>query len=254
MINENIFVLILGQGRSGTSALTGFLNLVPWLNIASESNLPAFQDDGSRILALKKEFFLRVPYEYNGNKFLAVHGDEFDFETYVKLISNKVLLIHDRFEILKLVFIFRNPIDNIASIYLRRKTSGKEKYADFTIERTIELWIKSTSVLLGLLDFFEGSISVDFYDFLKYTKIKKNLIEYVGGKWDIKYERPKVNAGIYGVSSLNMKKTIYNSKNKKSCIITAREEIREILASNKYYKKVIGRIPCRNYTKDIFGE
>ena len=99
-MRKDIFVLIFGNPKTGTSLCRGLLDSSPRLNMGNELNNNCIYPEED-ILILSKEF--------NGNK-VGV-GERASLSRMKFLIENEVGIMHDRFDVLKVIFTKRDPIN-----------------------------------------------------------------------------------------------------------------------------------------------
>ena len=202
-MREDIFILIIGHGRGGTSAVMGFFNSFPGINVGSEQNQ----------VQVGKKIYPELSEEFNGNKIVMPDGIGLSFADIVVCIENRIGLIHERFNILKLVFVTRDPIDNLCSKYVRARNSGSSKYKGFTLEGFVDDWIYNTKVLNTLGVYFgKNCFGFDFYEFLEQDKIKEDLLNWVGIDYSVEDLNKKVPAGIYGDNFLSMDVMFFGPK------------------------------------------
>lgn len=162
-MRKDIFILIIGYGRTGTSLCTGLLNSSPNLNLGYELN-------NSFIYSPKKEKFLNgdkigsledIPIlskEFNGNK-IAINASTSLF--LVKLfIEKKVGFIHDQFDTLKIIFTERDTVDTLVS----RKKRVMDKGVDLPMKEMIRDYLMGMFMIKELKLFCEQS-SIDWYVF-----------------------------------------------------------------------------------------
>ena len=201
MIN-NIFVLLIGLGRSGTSAVRGFLNLSPDINMAFEENLMILQKDNPKVWAGTDFSFdhhllqRTIPEEYNGNKIIL--GKYFvPAEFIAECARRKVVIFNKNFDYIKVLFVSRKKEDLIASIIERKG----DKSADWAKEN-YEVNIAEMKKLKKL---FPDHFGFDFYDFLKDEKVREDIFSYLDLSYSSVWSKQKVDTVAYGINYLDVK-------------------------------------------------
>jgi len=222
-MQEDIFILVFGHGRGGTSAVMGLINSFPDINMGFEENLALFQNPVSDSFELSHEF--------NGNKIILPFENYLSFSKIVSCIETKKILLHSRFEKLKPVFVIRDPIDNLCSQYIRIRDGGNPKYEKLTLDMIVDYWIENTIIMNDLINFFgENYFGFDFYDFISQDKVKGDLLNWIGIKYSKEDLEKKVNVRIYGDNFLNMGAMWFGPENRKTHMVE-RKEIESLLVS-----------------------
>ena len=223
-MREDLLILIIGNGRGGTSAVMGFLNLFDEINIGNEINQ-------NKLSILKS---IKLLPEFNGNKVVLSANKKsfFSLEKFVFCIEERVGIIHERFETLKPVFVFRDPIDNICSSLVRAKRSGKDKYSGVTVEFSVNNWIRNLKIINSLMEYFSDNFfCVNFYDFVSFKKYRVELLDWIGINYSYEDLDKKVLAGIYGIHSLNENNMMFGPKHYDN-FHEERKEIEKLLIKN----------------------
>jgi len=216
-LREDLFVFIVSHGRSGSSALYGFLNLFSELNIAFEESSPYVFDNHSHVnygignFSFNHKLIInnRLPYEFNGNKFV-FNRFICPGERVIELYKRRLLLFHDRFTELKVIILKRNPLDTMTSMYMRRFLSlpGKHNllsphHPDLSIKWAVSNWVTNEIQMRKVESFFVPHFKLDFYDFVDNDGLKEDLINWIGVEFDPSYLNKKVRTEAYGNSSLS---------------------------------------------------
>jgi len=235
-IREDLFILIIGHGRGGTSAVAGFLNSFPGINIGFEQNLIELKE--------MKELgsFSGIPYTFNGNKII-LGGKIIKFEDVVYCFDKKTGLIHDRFKELKVVFVNRNVMDNICSQYVRAKNTGKSRSKNLTIKKAFREWVYEHNTINRLKKYFNGNyFSFDFYEFITRRHMQKGLLNWIGISFSKKDFGKKLNCGIYGKKFLDLDLSVFGPNHRKN--LEEKLEIEKLLWDKfgKDWKNEIGKI------------
>lgn len=235
-MKEDLFVLIIGIGRSGTSAVRGYLNLSPDLNIAFEENQMILEDDNRKVYAPPDKFEWgsplserMVPYEYNGNKII-FGKNILTAKRIAECIEREKVILHDRFKDLKIVFVTRNREDTISSILSRREGATKE-----WAEKNWELNYAQLNSSIFLC--IENSIQIDFYEFVQDEKIRRSVFDFLGVDYDLSWSYKKINTLAYGISELSMSNLHNVSVDEIKETPKEKKNVRNIVA-NKRKRKV----------------
>ena len=235
-IRKDLFILIIGHGRGGTSAVTGFLNSFPGINIGFEQNL-------SKLKKMKElGLFFGIPYIFNGNKII-FSGGIIEFEDIMYYLNKKTGLIHDRFRELKVVFVNRNVVDNICSQYIRAKAGGQIKNKNLTIRKTFRRWIYAHNIINRLKEHFgKDFLSFDFYEFITKRHIQEELLDWIGVSFSRKDFGQKLYCGIYGERFLDLDLSVFGPNHRKN--LEEKLEIEKLLWGKfgKDWKNEIGKI------------
>lgn len=235
-MRTDLFILIIGYGRTGTSLCTGLLNYSPELNIGYELN-------NQLIYSPNKEKFLKkyriisnggvqmLSYEFNGNK-IAVNSTTF-LEIIKPLLEKKTGFIHDRFDTLKVIFTRRNAVDTMVS----RKKRMLDKGIDLSVKELVSDYLAGTVILSELKKFFTekqiGWYLFDFDEILDKDTLyfAKKLFDFVGepfkDEYVLEYRGVKNYTHAIGVSRRN---TLFGRKDK---FLNLRAEIIEELARHE---------------------
>lgn len=204
-MKESFFILVIGHARSGTSLTCGLLNLSPDVNIGFEENSDILWGISSAIPEKTK-----LSYDFNGNKISLASRYYVTSEKIIDFFKKRIVLFHDRFTDLKVIFLNRNPIDTIASNYLRRKLSGKSKDKGVTITGAVNTWIANQYVFLDLKDFFKDYIEIKFENLIFDDETKKELFQYVGCYFEEGFLNKEINVPIYGKSLITRNKLTFS--------------------------------------------
>jgi len=196
------FILVIGHGRGGTSAVRAFLNLSPEINIAFEENQMILQNDNPKVytgddkFSWDSELAMRtLDPMYNGNK-IALGQYYMSAEMIIECIKLGVIIVNTVWSLFKIVFVGRDKDDTIASIQARRPGASK----DWATAN----WHRSNKEIEILKNHFRDHISVDFYDFVLKESARKRVFKYL----DIPYESVWINEDLdtigYGMKMLSL--------------------------------------------------
>jgi hypothetical protein len=199
---KNLFILLISHGRSGSSAVRGYLNLSPDINMAFEENLMILQDTNKKVWASPDQFSFdhdllkrSLPSEFNGNKIIL--GPHFiSAERIVEAVNRKVCIVNDNFDYLKILFITRNKDDLIQSIADRKGGSG---YLDWAKEN----WEINEREIKKLKEYFPDHFSFDFYGFLQNFEIRESIFEFLDLSYSSDWNKHKVDTMAYGTHYLS---------------------------------------------------
>jgi len=202
-MRSDLFILLFGHGRSGTSAVMGFLNLSPDINMAFEENIMILQDDNPKVWAGAPDFSFDhdlaqrfVPDIYNGNKIIL--GPYFiSAERFIECVERRTLIVNHVFSKLKVLFIDRDKTDLINSIRDR-------KGADTPIEWAIENWEQNEKELVKLKEHFSTNFTFDFYEFLMNTRVRREMFNFLDLDFNDEWNDMIVDSVAYGRQKLSL--------------------------------------------------
>lgn len=213
-MREDIFILILGYGRTGTSLCAGLLDSSPNVSIGYEINNNLIHS------TMKDEFlskinlseinlseFPKLSDEYNGNKIV------FNSSTSLQLvkfaIENRYLFMNSIGEILKVVFTDRNSVSSIVS--RMKRVSSKGIYLDYRF--AVDEFIVSQSLIKRMKRYFSKN-GIDYFIFDFDSVLEQpieevsQLFEFVGEEFDenyvTNYKGSRNYADARGVSEKNV--------------------------------------------------
>lgn len=201
---KNLFIFLFGLGRSGTSAVLGYLNLSPDINMAFEENLMILQQDNKKIWASPDQFSFdhelckrTLPPEFNGNKIIL--GPYFvSAERIAEAISRRVVITNSEFSEFKVLFVNRNKEDLIASIAERRGGFEFKEWAE-------ENYKINGAEIEKLKMYYPDHYSFDFYDFLgEDDKARKGIFDYLGLPYSKNWINSEVDTVAYGKNRLSV--------------------------------------------------
>ena len=199
-MKKNLFILLFGHGRSGTSAVRGFLSLSPDINMAFEENLMILQDDNKKIYAVDDGFSFDynlakrvLSDECNGNKIIL--GPHFiSAERIIECIERKVVITNASFSELKVLFVNRNKKDLINSIKDHKGSS---------LEWATDNWKQNEKELKILKDRFDH-FSFDFYKFIKGPKLREDVFKFLELDFSKSWNNKEVDTLVYGIKKLSV--------------------------------------------------
>ena len=226
------FVLLIGHGRGGTSAVMGYLNLYPEINMAFEENQMILQDDNPKVYTGDDKFNWgselsqrQLSKNYNGNK-IALGPYNISANRIVECVEKKSVILHDNFEKLYVVFVSRKSEDTIASI-ISRKLDATEKWAKNN-------WQNNESEILWLKGYFMDHFELDFYDFLQEDSVKRSLCDYLGIKFNKGFSNKEVETIGYGTKKLSIDNVLHRPVTK-----TIQPEEKKVIKKSSVKKSVM---------------
>lgn len=182
-LRKDIFILIIGHGRTGTSLCTGLLNSSPNINIGYEINNQWIHS--KKNIDMNSSSFLEnitiSNKDYNGNKIAL--NEESSISRIKIFHKNRFCIIHSDFKELKVIFTRRQAVNTIISKYKR----VSEKRGNVLVEDIIEghsITMKKIETLKG---FFKDHYVFDFESVLEDTSRIAGLFDFIGEEFHEKY-------------------------------------------------------------------
>lgn len=175
-MNKNLFTLVIGHARSGTSLCAGLLNESPEINVGFEINNLNLVD-GERDRSEKKEFSENL----TGNKICVFHN--LNCEKMLGSIEEKKCIMHNKWNKLKIIFTKRNVISSMVS--RRRRELGKGKPAGF--ESIVKSHALSEKKIISLKKHFGDYFVFDFDKAIFSWEYVGKMFEYINVKYEKKY-------------------------------------------------------------------
>ena len=131
-----------------------------------------------------------------------------------KMLSNYMYIPHilSKLEHSKVIYTFRNPLDNILSMYRAKFTGGGNEYSS-SLRDSAEYYIYQFKIM----SFYREKYKNYIY-FLSYEKLVNNpeqeirkIIDWLGFDWDDSYLEPnKSKQGFFTASNLQVRSPINN--------------------------------------------
>ncbi len=174
-LRRDIFILIIGHGRTGTSLCTGLLNSSPNINIGYEINNEWIHSEEK--IYLNSSLFLKkvkISDEYNGNK-IAINGKS-SVQRISAFLENKFCITYSNFKKLKIIFTRRQAVNTIVSKYKR----VSEKRKNVLITSIIEDYVVGIEKIEELKKVFEDHYVFDFESVLEDNSRIAGLFDFVG--------------------------------------------------------------------------
>jgi len=205
-IRKEIFVLILGHGRSGTTVCTSLLNMSPDFNIGFElwNNHIAGEQPKNLV---KKNIVLSD--EYNGNKVIP-HPEVF-YESIMECIDKGLLITHKNYKILKVIFVKRNYYSTIMS---QQKRIGIKQGKDIPIENLVYKYIEVERTIIRLKKAFPDYHNFDFDKAVGCELHRKWLFDYVGSEYHPIFSESYIGGHNYPYGSLKDSNTMFKDPDK----------------------------------------
>ena len=230
-INENIF--IVGMPRSGSTLLESILCMnknvddLGEKNILEESFLSWKNSNQQSTLA---EFYFKKTKIYSKELRTTTNKWLYNYQ-YAGIISNQIPNA-------KIIHCFRNPLDNILSIFRANFAKGNQ-YSSSLID-CAKIYLNQNEVMTKYKKKFSSKIYDLNYDLLVSNPNQeiKSLITWLGWKWNNQYLSPHLNPrSILTASSVQVRSPINSQsvggwKNYKELLKPAME----IITQNNKYK------------------
>lgn len=186
-LRRDIFVLILGYGRTGTSLCVGLLNSTPRFNIGYEINNSDIYRDSSKkkLELLEKNLKFSInsvfPEEYNGNKI--VFSGRSDFDKFKFYYFQKVSIVGSEFLGVRVIFTERNPIDTLVSRNKRLLNKGIKT----SISGLVCDYLSGMKIIKQVKEFFPNHYIFDFDKVIDTPSLSKGLFNFVGERYRERY-------------------------------------------------------------------
>ena len=203
--SESIF--IVGMPRSGSTLLESILSMnhdvydLGEINILEESFLESKKNDQSLTLA---DIYLRKKRTYKNEFNITTNKWLYNYQ-FAGIISNQIPNA-------KIIHCFRNPLDNILSIYRAHFANGNE-YSSSLID-CAKVYLDQEDLMNKYKTRFRAKIYDLNYDLLVTNPNKeiKTLIKWLGWKWDDSYLSPHLNKRSVSTASSVQVRSPINSK------------------------------------------
>ena len=204
---ENIF--IVGMPRSGSTLLESILSMntdvydLGEVNLLEESYLEQKRIDQESTLI---EIYMKKLRDYTDKFKIMTNKWLYNYQ-YTGIISRQIPAA-------KIIHCYRNPLDNILSIYRANFESGNE-FSSSIVDST-KIYLDQEEIMSKYKDRFRSNIYDINYDLLVSDPKKeiKSLISWLGWKWDDSYLSPHLNKRpVFTASSVQVRSPI-NSKSK----------------------------------------
>ena len=202
--SENIF--IVGMPRSGSTLVESILSMRKDVYDLGES-------------AILEEAFLESENSKKNVNLAALYRKKVNLKTEAKITTNKNLynyiytsIIINQIPNSKIIYCFRNPLDNILSIYQANFNKGNE-YAS-SLPDCAKIYIEHDKLMKEYKSKFKTKIYELNYDFLvcNPTKEIKSLIEWLGWVWSDIYLSPHLNPRVVSTASNVQVRSPINAK------------------------------------------
>ena len=186
--NNPLFIFIVGLPRCGSTLVESIISLnnqvkdLGEINIFEESFREYIQSDKKINISeiyKKKSGFFKHKYNITTNKWL------FNYQ-YAGIIANSIPNA-------KIIHCFRNPLDNILSIYRAHFSTGN--FFSSSLTDTAELYCDQDKIMKTYKKEFKKEIYELDYDKLVTNPVEelKSLMSWLNFDWDEKYLSPDLN-------------------------------------------------------------
>ena len=230
-INENIF--IVGMPRSGSTLLESILCMNKNVDDLGEKNIleESFLSwKNSNQQSTLEEFYFKKTKIYSKELRTTTNKWLYNYQ-YAGIISNQIPNA-------KIIHCFRNPLDNILSIFRANFAKGNQ-YSSSLID-CAKIYLNQNEVMTKYKKKFSSKIYDLNYDLLVSNPNQeiKSLITWLGWKWNNQYLSPHLNPrSILTASSVQVRSPINSQsvggwKNYKELLKPAME----IITQNNKYK------------------
>ena len=204
---ENIF--IVGMPRSGSTLLESILSMntdvydLGEINLLEESYLEQKRIDQESTLI---EIYMKKLRGYTDKFKIMTNKWLYNYQ-YTGIISRQIPAA-------KIIHCYRNPLDNILSIYRANFESGNE-FSSSLVDST-KIYLDQEEIMSKYKDRFRSNIYDINYDLLVSDPKKeiKSLISWLGWKWDDSYLFPHLNKRPVSTASSVQVRSPINSKSK----------------------------------------
>ena len=173
-MNKDLFILVIGHARSGTSLCAGLLNESPEIKIGFEINNLRLVENGKNDKVIFSE-------ELTGNKICIL--SDLCCDKLIESIEEKKVIMHDKWKKLKVIFVKRNVISSMVSKKFRELNKGKPAKFDGIVKghAICENKIKR------LKKYFKDYFIFDFDKAVFSWEYVGEMFKYVGIRYEKKY-------------------------------------------------------------------
>ena len=205
-----VSIFIVGMPRSGSTLLENIISMNPSIKALGETNIlhESFKTWKNSNKA-KSQFSLASIYKQN----LKYLSNEYDMFTN-KQIYNFVFcgIIANQIPNAKIIHCFRNPLDNILSIY-RAHFANENSYASSLID-CAEVYLNQEEVMEEYKKRYRKMIYDFNYDLLVNEPLKEiqSLIQWLNLEWNDKYLSPQHNTRSVSTASYAQVRSPINNK------------------------------------------
>ena len=187
-LRRDIFILVIGHGRTGTNLCAGLLNSSYNLRLGLEINNRWVHVEESE--SLSRSSILRkavshpertISYNYNGNKVVLGHRSSSD---YFKFFCEKsIYVLHDNYEELKIIFTKRHPVSTVVSQYNRLG----ERRPDILVDSLVDKHITTMKIVEEMKSFFIDYYIFDFDKVVEDGYLAESMFDFVGEEFFYEY-------------------------------------------------------------------
>ena len=171
-LNKDLFILILGHARSGTSLCANLLSKDSRVKIGMEINNQELSKG-----AINAVF----PDMYNGNKVCIF--EKISHADVIESIRRKSCIIGDEWNDLKIIFTKRNVVSSMVSKKFREMNKGN----NFDYDEIVELYSFHEKELRKLKELLPEHFVFNFDEAILDQNIVRNMFRFVGIKYNSRY-------------------------------------------------------------------
>tara|TARA_B100001057_G_scaffold174042_1_gene174764 strand:- start:948 stop:2651 length:1704 start_codon:yes stop_codon:yes gene_type:complete len=198
-------IFIVGLPRSGSTLVESIIGINKDVQNLGENSifLNAYMESKRSNFADIDKIYLKYVKNYSSKKF-----------TTNKMLSNYMYIpyIVSKLNHSKVIYTFRNPLDNILSMYRAKFNGGGNEYSS-SLTDSAKYYIHQ----FNLMSFYRNKYKKHIY-FLNYDKLVnhteleiKKLINWLGFNWDKSYLQPNKNKqGFFTASNVQVRSPINN--------------------------------------------
>ena len=231
--SENIF--IVGMPRSGSTLAESIISMNKDVADLGESNIfekSFIESEENKVLSLYEIYLqkikeLRRESKITTNKFL--YNYQFSGIIASKIPNSKI------------IHCFRNPLDNILSIYRANFAKGNE-YSS-SLSDCAKVYLDQEEIMTKFKSIFSSKIYSLNYELLVRNPSKeiKSLIQWLGWDWEDKYLEPHLNKRLVFTASNVQVRSPINSKSVGGWKMYQQmlKPAIDVLIKNKKYEKII---------------
>jgi len=202
-MKRDVFVLVFGHGRSGTTVCSGLLDMSPDFNMGYEFNNNAIIEKSFKEIDEMKK---KLPEKYNGNK-IVPHWN-LSFNNIIYCINKRIIIIHKNYKYLKIIFVKRNPYSVIMS---QQKRLNDKRKIYLSIEKLVNRYIISEKTILRLKKIFPNYHVFDFDKAISCELHRKWLFDFVESKYRHFYSESYVGKKNYVYGSLRKSNAMFGN-------------------------------------------
>ena len=206
-INAPQSIFIIGMVRSGSTLLESILSMNKNVDDLGETEIleEAYLDNqkNPQSLSLAEEYWKKIKHLKKHSN-ITTNKNLFNYQ-YTGIIAKKIPNA-------KIIHCFRNPLDNILSIYRANFAEGNEY--SYSLINSAHVYLHQEELMNNYKNNFRSKIYDLNYDSLVNNPQKeiKSLIAWLGWKWNDKYLSPHLNPRSVNTASSIQVRSPINSK------------------------------------------